>query len=333
MKKWVKKASVLALSAVLAAAPASCIGSVSVLAAESEEQTKTTVTNQDIVDYAVSWVGKIQYALGANGELSDGGSSDCSWFIYRVFHHFGLMDQYTRSVGWGAGKVPNAKNIGTNIADAIPGDVEFWDEGNNAGHVAIYIGDGKAVACNGYFTPDYMRTHNGHVGEVEITSYKTTIGRDPDSIWRVYSNGNVNYAYTDGESVLHRLYHRSTGEHLYTTDSREEAALVAAGWKDEGKAWDSPEKSEHPVYRLYNPNTTEHHFTIHAGERDALVKFGWRYEGIGWYSDDEETVPVYRLYNPNAYSMNHHYTTNAAERDMLVRLGWRDEGIGWYAVK
>lgn len=325
--------SVLAVSAVIATASVPYTGAVSTFAAESENLNEAAVTNQDIVNYAISWAGKIQYSLGANGELTDGGSSDCSWFIYHIFNHFGLMSNYARSVGWGAGQVPNTENIGSNIADALPGDVEFWDEGNNQGHVAIYIGNGQAVACNGYFTQEYMSTHNGRVGEVEITSYKTTIGRDPDSIWRMHSNSGVNLVWTDGATSLHRLYHAKTGEHLYTNDFREETALTSAGWKDEGIAWNSPAESGQPVYRLYNPNTTEHHFTIHAGEKDALVKLGWRYEGIGWYSDENKTVPVYRLYNPNAYSMNHHYTTSTGERDALVKLGWKYEGIGWYAEK
>lgn len=335
-----KKVPVLILSAAILAAAVPGTGAVSVLA---ENSAATTITNQDIVNYAVSWVGRVHYNDASKGEkisaeLYDGSASDCSWFIYSVMRHFGLMDAnpgigYARSVGWGAGQVPNTENIGNNIADALPGDVEFWDEGNNTGHVAIYIGDGKAVACNGYWTPEFMSSHDGQVGAVEITSYQTTIGRDPDSIWRIHSNGNVNLEWTDGSDNLHRLYHASTGEHLYTHDTNEENVLVGSGWTDEGRAWTSPSKSNTPIYRLYNPNTTEHHFTAAAKERDALVKAGWRYEGIGWYSDDQKTVPVYRLYNPNAYSMNHHYTTVAGERDKLVKLGWKYEGIGWYAEK
>lgn len=336
-----KKIALSVISAVtLAAAPLTgAVGSALPVYAEAQ----TTITNQDIVDYAVSWVGRVHYNDASRGEkisaeLSDGSASDCSWFIYSVMRHFGLMDSnpgigYRRSVGWGAGQVPNTERIGNNIADALPGDVEFWDEGNNTGHVAIYIGDGKAVACNGYWTPEFMNSHNGQVGAVEITSYQTTIGRDPDSIWRIHGNGSVNLEWTNGDENLHRFYHASTGEHLYTHDRNEERVLVSSGWADEGSAWTSPVRSGTPVYRLYNPNSTEHHFTKSAGERDELVKLGWRYEGIGWYSDDSKSVPVYRLYNPNAYSMNHHYTKSAGERDELVKLGWRYEGIAWYAEK
>ena len=94
------------------------------------------------------------------------------------------MNNWAKSTTWGNGGVPNTTNIGTNINDAKPGDVLFWDEGGNSGHVAIYIGDRKAVACNGYFTAEYKAAHGGYDGMVEITDYKTTIGRDPDSIWR-----------------------------------------------------------------------------------------------------------------------------------------------------
>lgn len=332
MKLGIFKRGAAAVLGIVTLAVAVIMGSVNVKNVCAAEQTKT-VTNQEIADYASSWVGKIQYVLGAQGELTDGGSSDCSWFIYHIFNHFGLMDHYARSIGWGYGQVPNTVNIGTNIADALPGDVEFWDEGNNAGHVAIYIGNGKAVACNGYFTADYARTHNGHAGEVEVTSYKTTIGRNPDSIWRMHGNINVNLVRKGGNTIMYRLYHPTTGEHLYTKNIAERNFLTKRGWRDEGKAWCAPENSSSPVYRLYNPNTSEHHFTMNAGERDWLVRLGWNYEGIGWYSDDEKTIPVYRLYNPNAYSMNHHYTTNFGEKEWLVKLGWNYEGIAWYAEK
>lgn len=152
---------------------------------------KTVPKRKEVVDYALSWVGKVHYADYGKGEKSktdglvEGCASDCSWFIYNVLHHFDLMKTYARSVGWGADQVPEAYVIDIDIEDAEPGDIEFWDEGNNQGHVAIYVGDGKAVACNGYFTAEYAEKHDGHVGEVELTDYRTTIGRNPDKILRL----------------------------------------------------------------------------------------------------------------------------------------------------
>ncbi len=95
------------------------------------------------------------------------------------------MDYWAKSITWGEGGVPNTARVSGGISQAQPGDVLFWDEGNNQGHLAMYIGNNQAVACNGYFTPEYRNAHGGHDGEVEITSYQTTIGRDPDSIWRM----------------------------------------------------------------------------------------------------------------------------------------------------
>lgn len=124
-------------------------------------------------------------SCGSSEELSNGSASDCSWFIYHVFNHFGLMSDWAKSTTWGAGGVPNTTRVSGGISQAQPGDVLFWDEGGGAGHVAMYIGNNQAVACNGYFTSEYRSQHNGHDGDVEITGYQTTIGRDPDSIWRM----------------------------------------------------------------------------------------------------------------------------------------------------
>lgn len=144
--------------------------------------------------------------------------------------------------------------------------------------------------------------------------------------------------------VMFRVYNPNSGEHFYTADTAERDSLVKSGWKDEGEAWISPEKSDTPVYRLYSG--TDHHYTTSSVERDSLVKAGWKDEGIGWYSenlktaDDAENIHVYRVFNPNVVptaptnnSGSHHYTTDASERDSLVKAGWKDEGTGWYASK
>ena len=206
-----KKYTALLLAGVLACssgvaglAPLATYADKTETGAETSTDDKSSVpTRQEVVDYAMQWVGKVHYADYGNGEhsktdgLVEGCASDCSWFIYNVLHHFGLMDNYARSVGWGSdtpqdpkkysdeNQVPGTYAVDIPITEAKPGDIEFWDEGNNAGHVAIYIGNGQAVACNGYFTDEYKAEHDGQVGAVELTDYKTTIGRDPDKIVRL----------------------------------------------------------------------------------------------------------------------------------------------------
>ena len=156
------------------------------------------------------------------------------------------------------------------------------------------------------------------------------------------------YTYDTGTATLkvkltkanpmNRLYNPNSGEHFYTADLKEKAALVNLGWQDEGYGWvalatkDGDELSA--VHRLYNPNTGDHHYTLVEEERDTLVSYGWKYENVGWYTALATETPVYRQYNPNATGAgSHNYTTDKAENDHLVSLGWTPEGIAWFGLK
>lgn len=87
------------------------------------------------------------------------------------------------------------------------------------------------------------------------------------------------------ESVItmYRAYNPNSGEHFYTSNTKEFNNIVSLGWKDEGVGWIAPASSNTPVYRLYNANGGEHHYTTSTKERDALTAAGWKDEGIGWY--------------------------------------------------
>ena len=129
-----------------------------------------------------------------------------------------------------------------------------------------------------------------------------------------------------------RLFNRSNGEHLYTTDANEAAELVRLGWKQE-QTHETAGHSSTPVYRLYNRSSGEHHYTADPNEYKTLGERGWKQEGISFYSDDAKGVKVYRLYNGASGPGSHHSTADSHERDVLVREhGWRDEGVGWYYV-
>ena len=160
------------------------------------------------------------------------------------------------------------------------------------------------------------------VSTVAITAAETTNYKKASKVIKVTVMENTVDVY--------RLYNASTGEHLYSKSAAERDALVAAGWKNEGTAWQAPVKSKTPIYRVYNPNADDHHYTISAAEKDQLVAAGWKDEGIVWYSDDYKTTPVYRVYNPNAASGAHHFTKSKAEVQQLVAAGWKDEGIAFY---
>ncbi len=115
-----------------------------------------------LLEYACYWDGCIPYASSQNGtdpdnmrfdRLYKGGRTDCSWFVYHVFHKFGLLSDFVHSYEWGnnPGCYPGAHNIGSNMADASPGDILCLGDGTKPqnSHVAIYIGNGMQVECGG----------------------------------------------------------------------------------------------------------------------------------------------------------------------------------------
>ena len=105
---------------------------------------------QEILKYACSWRGKITYEFGGKNLLKDGGTSDCSHFVHRVFGHFGVMDNsdggFVHSYDWGEG-APGTVKIGTDISKASPGDVIWENYSRDANHVSIYLGNGKRIEC------------------------------------------------------------------------------------------------------------------------------------------------------------------------------------------
>lgn len=90
---------------------------------------KTNVSNTELVNYALQFVGN-PYRWGGNS-LTNG--CDCSGFVHLVYQHFGISTpRYSQSF----------KAVGQPVAyeNIKPGDVVVYP-----GHVAIYIGDGLIV--------------------------------------------------------------------------------------------------------------------------------------------------------------------------------------------
>ena len=118
-----------------------------------------SAATNDVVQYALSWVGKISYGFGARGDLHAGGESDCSWFVYHVLKDCGVLSKdqgFIHSYEWGSkpGKYPGGTHIGNDLSKAQPGDVlcyaySFPRSSHNS-HVGIYIGDGRWVECSGH---------------------------------------------------------------------------------------------------------------------------------------------------------------------------------------
>lgn len=96
-----------------------------------EDNLKNTINGQDIVDYAVQFVGN-PYEYGGDS-LTEG--TDCSGFTKGIYSHFGIelprTSKEQRSIG---------TSVGKNLENALPGDLICYN-----GHVAIYVGDGQIV--------------------------------------------------------------------------------------------------------------------------------------------------------------------------------------------
>lgn len=89
------------------------------------------INGNDIVDYAIQFVGNPYVYGGTN--LTEG--TDCSGFTQSVYSNFGVNIARDSS-----SQINSGTNIGTNIEDALPGDLLCFN-----GHVGIYIGNGQMV--------------------------------------------------------------------------------------------------------------------------------------------------------------------------------------------
>lgn len=89
------------------------------------------INGSDIANYAVQFVGNPYVYGGTN--LTEG--TDCSGFTQSVYSNFGVNIARDSS-----SQINSGANIGTNIEDALPGDLLCFN-----GHVGIYIGNGQMV--------------------------------------------------------------------------------------------------------------------------------------------------------------------------------------------
>lgn len=89
------------------------------------------INGNDIANYAVQFVGNPYVYGGTN--LTEG--TDCSGFTQSVYSNFGVSIARDSS-----SQINSGTNIGTNIEDALPGDLLCFN-----GHVGIYIGNGQMV--------------------------------------------------------------------------------------------------------------------------------------------------------------------------------------------
>ena len=101
-----------------------------------EEPAAAAVTGQDVVEYALQFLGN-PYVYGGSS-LTEG--VDCSGFVQQVYLHFGY--ELTHST-----YTQIDEGIGVSYQEAKPGDLILYD-----GHVALYMGDKKIVHASDWST-------------------------------------------------------------------------------------------------------------------------------------------------------------------------------------
>ena len=88
-------------------------------------------TGEDVVKYAMQFVGKVPYVWAGSSPIS---GWDCSGMVMYVYSQFGIRLSHQ------SGDQARVGNHVESIADAKPGDIVATD-----GHAAIYIGNGQVV--------------------------------------------------------------------------------------------------------------------------------------------------------------------------------------------
>lgn len=111
-------------------------------AAAAEAAAQTASARQNLVDYALQFVGG-PYRAGGNDPRT---GVDCSGFVRYVMQH-GAGISMNRSSGSQA-----TQGHAVNSSQMQPGDLLFYSGGSGINHVAMYIGDGKIVHASTYAT-------------------------------------------------------------------------------------------------------------------------------------------------------------------------------------
>ena len=105
--------------------------------------------------------GHITYIDSSTGDHRNSGKlekgySDCSWYVFRVYEHTGMMKKFVRSLEWGHNVCPRTKVVASfkkgqkwDYSNASPGDV-IWEHygGGRHNHVYIYLGNGLKIGCS-----------------------------------------------------------------------------------------------------------------------------------------------------------------------------------------
>ena len=131
---WVEEAKEQA-EAERAAEEAKAAEEAAAAAAEAAEAAQKSSKRQQVVDYALSFVGG-RYVWGGTDPHT---GADCSGFTgYRLRNAGGVSISRSSAEQAGEGRTVSAENM-------QPGDLLFYSKGGGVNHVAMYIGNGQVV--------------------------------------------------------------------------------------------------------------------------------------------------------------------------------------------
>lgn len=165
------------------------------------------VESTEVAEYASKWAGNknILYDWGGGDGMTleemdkTKTGTDCSGFTSAVYRHFGIeLSHQSES------QKEEAIKTFTDEADAVPGDICWWD-----GHVAIYIGNGKIVHTNTRYPPNnyihfsdlnYRGTAPVFCRMVDdVSKLKPTSGKDDSASSRATDENTVNNIITESD--------------------------------------------------------------------------------------------------------------------------------------
>jgi hypothetical protein len=141
-------------------------------------------------------------------------------------------------------------------------------------------------------------------------------------------------------NTVYRFFNASKGQHFYTSDTNERAAIIAnskLGFKEEGSVYDGLATQGKSVYRFFNTKTGDYLYTTDENERATVIKnsaWGYVQETSGFSVSTESLTgiasPISRFYREAGGVGQHFYTSSAQEAATLTAFGYRSEGILGY---
>ncbi len=151
-----------------------------------------------------------------------------------------------------------------------------------------------------------------------------------------YDSSEIN----DSERSVYRLFSRSSGRYLFSSNQEEIDIITGMDWINEGIAYKSlASDQETSALHRFNTNGNGHFYTANEYEKEILESTtSWGYEGIAFQVHSHEqansvtgAIPVVRYLN--SASGVHLYSTSSVEQDILNESPeWLYEGIAWYGT-